>query len=71
MLSGNYSAYEFLKIDYDVNSVNFNMITAERMNNGLVAMKDWYCYYDLGHVLSPVNVVAQITGGALEGVGQM
>ena len=38
---GNYSAYEFLKIDYDVNSVNFNMITAERMNNGLVAMKDW------------------------------
>ncbi len=71
LLSGNYSAYEFLKIDYDVNSVNFNMITAERMNNGLVAMKDWYCYYDLGHVLSPVNVVAQITGGALEGVGQM
>lgn len=71
LLSGNYSAYDFLKIDYDVNSVNFNMITAERNRNGLVTMKDWYSYYDLGHVLSPVNVIAQITGGVLEGVGQM
>ncbi|AGO61749.1 xanthine dehydrogenase family protein molybdopterin-binding subunit [Ferroplasma acidarmanus] len=71
LLSGNYSAYDFLKIDYDVNSVNFNMITAERNRSGLVTMKDWYSYYDLGHVLSPVNVIAQITGGALEGVGQM
>ncbi len=71
LLSGNYSAYDFLKIDYDVNSVNFNMITAERNRNGLLTMKDWYSYYDLGHVLSPVNVIAQITGGVLEGVGQM
>ncbi|MGE9810243.1 xanthine dehydrogenase family protein molybdopterin-binding subunit [Ferroplasma acidiphilum] len=71
LLSGNYSAYDFLKIDYDVNSVNFNMITAERSRGGLVTMKDWYSYYDLGHVLSPVNVIAQITGGVLEGVGQM
>ncbi len=71
LLSGNYSAYEFLDIDYDVNSVNFNMITADRDSNNIVIMKDWYSYYDLGHVLSPVNVVAQITGGALEGVGQM
>ncbi|WMT50700.1 MAG: xanthine dehydrogenase family protein molybdopterin-binding subunit [Ferroplasma sp.] len=71
LLSGNYSAFEFLNIDYDVNSVNFNMITAERDSNNTVRMKDWYSYYDLGHVLSPVNVVAQITGGTLEGVGQM
>ena len=71
LLSDYYSAYDFLKIDYDVNSVNFNMITAERNRNGLVTMKDWYSYYDLGHVLSPVNVIAQITGGVLEGVGQM
>ena len=71
LLSGNYSAFEFLKIDYDVNSVNFNMITAERDSNNTVRMKDWYSYYDLGHVLSPANVIAQITGGALEGVGQM
>jgi Aerobic-type carbon monoxide dehydrogenase, large subunit CoxL/CutL homologs len=71
LLSGNYSEFDFLKIDYDVNSVNFNMITAERTKNGLVAMKDWYSYYDLGHVLSPVNVIAQITGGVLEGVGQV
>ncbi len=71
LLSGNYSEFDFLKIDYDVNSVNFNMITAERGRNGLVTMKDWYSYYDLGHVLSPVNVIAQITGGVVEGVGQV
>jgi carbon-monoxide dehydrogenase large subunit len=71
LLSGNYSAFDFTKIDYEVNSVNFNMITAERSRDDLVRMKDWYCYYDLGHVLSPVNVIAQITGGTLEGVGQM
>ncbi len=71
LLSGNYRAYEFLDTDYDVNSVNFNMITADRDSNSRVVMRDWYSYYDLGHVLSPVNVVAQITGGALEGVGQM
>jgi carbon-monoxide dehydrogenase large subunit len=71
LLSGNYSAFDFLNIDYDVNSVNFNMVTAMRTSDGLARMKSWYSYYDLGAVLSPVNVIAQITGGALEGIGQV
>ncbi len=71
LLSNDYDKFKFLKIDYDVNSLNFNMITADLDIDNKPEVKDWYCYYDLGHVLSEINVTAQITGGALEGIGQV
>ncbi|MEM0139608.1 MAG: xanthine dehydrogenase family protein molybdopterin-binding subunit [Ferroplasma sp.] len=71
LLEGEYDRFNFFKIDYDVNSINFNLITAEETGNNSIKVKDWYSYYDLGHVLSEINVIAQIMGGAMEGIGQV
>lgn len=46
------------------------MITARVLNHS-VDITGWYCYYDLGNVLDMGNVIGQIQGGALEGIGQV
>lgn len=71
LLSGNFDKYKFIEIDYDVNSINFNMITSSMDKTGRIKVDKWYSYYDLGNVLSEMNVKAQIMGGAMEGIGQV
>jgi len=71
LLSGNFDKYKFLEIDYDVNSINFNMVTSSIDKTGKIKVDKWYSYYDLGNVLSEMNVKAQIMGGAIEGIGQV
>ncbi len=71
LLSGNFDKYKFIEIDYSVNSINFNMITSSMDKNGEITVDKWYSYYDLGNVLSEMNVRAQIIGGAIEGIGQV
>ncbi len=71
LLSGSFDKYKFIEINYDVNSINFNMVTSSVDKTGKINVDNWYSYYDLGNVLSEMNVKAQIIGGAMEGIGQI
>ncbi len=70
LLNGEYDASEFYKIDFDVYSLNANMVTSY-VKDGKAMIKDWHSYYDLGKVLDKSNVIGQIEGGALQGIGQV
>ena len=70
LLNNHFDAQDFFSADFSLNSLNANMITA-RVLNRRVDVTGWYCYYDLGNVLDMGNVIGQIQGGALEGIGQV
>ena len=70
LLNGDYDISEFYKIDFDVYSLNANMITSY-IKDGKVRVRGWYSYYDLGKILDISNVTGQIEGGTLQGIGQV
>ena len=68
LLKNEFNEYYYYKIDYNANSVNFNMVSSDI--NDINSIKI-YVYYDLGKVLNLKNVLGSIHGGGLQAIGEV
>ncbi|WP_287954660.1 xanthine dehydrogenase family protein molybdopterin-binding subunit [Acidiplasma sp.] len=67
LLENEFNEYYYYKIDYNANSVNFNMVSCDI--NDINSIKV-YAYYDLGKVINRKNVLGSIHGGSLQAISE-
>ncbi len=67
LLDNEFNEYYYYKIDYNANSVNFNMVSCDVNDMNSIKI---YTYYDLGKILNLKNVLGSIHGGGLQALGE-
>ncbi len=68
LLNNEFNEYYYYKINYNANSVNFNMVSSDIKDINSIKI---YAYYDLGKVLNMKNVLGDIYGGGLQAISEV
>lgn len=71
LLEGAYDAEVFDEHSGQLNSFGANLATIDIDTFGMVTVKECAAHYDVGRALTPGVVEGQITGGSLQGIGQV
>lgn len=71
LLAGTYDAKTFFRPHGNYNSFGANLVSADVEATGRVRVRECLAYYDVGRALNPTMVVGQVTGGSLQGIGQV
>lgn len=71
LLAGAYDAKVFFKPTGNFNSLGANLVSADLLESGHVHVREVVAYYDVGEVLNPPMVESQVTGGSIQGIGQV
>jgi aerobic carbon-monoxide dehydrogenase large subunit len=71
LLAGSYDAKTFFRPRGNYNSFGANLIAVDVEETGRVRVRECLAYYDVGRALNPAMVESQVTGGSLQGIGQV
>lgn len=70
LLDGEYDEQDFVSFKKTLISYGANLLTSDVDRYGNVRVKECRSYYDVGKAIVPHMVRGQITGGAIQGIGQ-
>ncbi len=71
LLKGEFDVKVFANLHESVSSLGANLVRVSLSETGEARVEECRAFYDIGKVLDEENVVAQVVGGAAQGIGQV